>query len=165
MKITNIKKIILKNKKVLIIENFDNNTLDFVAKTVSNSPYLVVYNPNDNDKIALLNATNLRQICSLYDSLLFIKKRADITKLSKADGILLDESSIDIEKVKQILDEDILFGYILSDAPEFDLKAIEKFDLVATSFNQKTLKKELLASLKSNIPYFIYENEKEIILE
>ncbi len=165
MKLTNIKNLILKNKNVLIIEDFEKNTLDFVAKNISKKPYIVVYLPNDNDKTSLQNAINLRQICSLYDSLLFVKNRADIAKLAFADGILLDKSSIEKEKIKKILDEDLIFGYIFHNVSEFDLSLVEKYNLIAFDFVNKDDKNELLDGLKLNKPYFIFENNRKIFLE
>ncbi|MBQ2983313.1 MAG: thiamine phosphate synthase [Candidatus Gastranaerophilales bacterium] len=165
MKVTNIKNLILKDKNILIIDKFCDNTLDFVAKNISSNQYIVVFSPNENDKISLQNSINLRQICSLYDSLLFVKNRADIAKLACADGILLDNSSIELEKIKKILDDDMIFGYIFQEASEFDLSLVEKFNLVAFNFINKTDEIQLLNGLKLNKPYFIFENNQKIILE
>ena len=97
--------------------------------------------------------------------MLFVKNRADIAKFACADGILLDNSSIELEKIKKILDDDLIFGYIFQEASEFDLSLVEKFNLVAFNFTNKTDEIQLLNGLKLNKPYFIFENNQKIILE
>lgn len=125
-----INKLRLKDKnKYLIVEPslFNNETLllDFVASELENGTQIIQLNTNNSYTKNLINiGKRIRELCSIYNALFIVSDRIDITNITEADGIFLDENSYDIYTAREQLGNDIIIGtnfltdeadYIISD--------------------------------------------------
>lgn len=104
---TDIKKIILKNKKEYFF--FDKNNIDIAGNALAKGVKIIIFKPIFNDKTNIEIAQKLRQLCSIYESLLIIHKRVDIAEITDADGIYLNKNDLTIEQAKKILHSDKFF--------------------------------------------------------
>ena len=114
---SNLKEILLKDKnKALYIDNKTENTLDSIAQALKNNIKIIhFFIKNLSDKKNIELAFKIRQLCSIYDSLFIINSRADIAKITNADGICLNKNDINIEYAKDILGNDKIFCYFDDD--------------------------------------------------
>ena len=111
----NIKKTIFLNKnealEVILHKNNSSYVLDNVAKYLDNGINVIILTNHDCFDCDFLDiAVKIRQLCSIYEALFIVSKRADIAKLAHADGILTDNSSIPKDKLIKILSDEILFS-------------------------------------------------------
>lgn len=112
----NIKKELLKDKsKAILIDSGLIYSSDFILDKVANElkkgiRIVQFYIKNFSDKENIETAFRLRQLCSIFNSLLIINSRIDIAQLIKADGICLFDNDISIKHAKQILHEDLIIG-------------------------------------------------------
>ena len=150
---SDIKKLILKDiYECSFIKILDEFCLDEIAKHLNNGKKLICVELLCQDKISINIALKIRQLCSFYDSLFFIKKRCDIAKLVNSDGIYLDNNDIDIIYAKKILDNDIIFATNyknILNSPEcieniFDIVFIEKDDKQPLKLNLDSLKSKII---------------------
>ena len=105
--VTDIKKVILKDKNSSIFVSGD--CLDFVASKLNQDVKIIIFKLIQTDKKDLEIAFKLRQLCSIFDSLLIIQKRADIVEIIDADGIYLTNEDMKISQAKKILHDDKFF--------------------------------------------------------
>ena len=114
---SNLKEILLKDKNLaLYIDNKTENTLDDIAQALKNNIKIIhFFIKNLSDKENLELAFKIRQLCSIYDSLFIINSRADIAKITNADGICLNKNDIDVKYAKDILGSDKIFCYFDDD--------------------------------------------------
>jgi len=124
-------------KKIILDKNIQIDYIDLIAKLLDNKADIIeIDNLNFNDCDLIEVSIKARQLCSIYNSLLIIKNRADIVKIAEADGILTDEFSIELAKIKKISDDNILFGF-MGKPKNYDYDFIlanenEKYDNIAT---------------------------------
>ena len=112
---TDIKKAIFLNKtnilEVILNRNNHSFVLDKIAKHLDNGAKIIILTNQDISDFDFLEiAIKTRQLCSIFEALLVISNRADITKLANADGVLSDNSSIPKDKLSKILPDEALFG-------------------------------------------------------
>lgn len=128
-KITNIKQKLLENKLFILLDNVKQDNLDYIAAYISKKPCAVIFLArNSDDKTSIKFLFQLRQICSLFNSLLFVLERADFSKITDCDGIVLDKNSITLKQAKTILDNDKIFCYLAKNSDNIDTE--EGFDLI-----------------------------------
>ncbi len=116
---------IVLNHKHLCIE-FDgkeflntDNGLNKVASILNSGADIILLNNNfDNDKTFLDTAIKVKQLCAMFDALLIIQNRADITFLSEADGLYLDKNSLSIHQAKEIVGEKTIIGMSINSTIE-----------------------------------------------
>lgn len=110
---SNLKEILLKDKyQALYIDNNSENILDKIALALNNNIKIIHFYINElSDSKNLELGFKIRQLCSIYDSLLIVNSRADIAKIINADGICLTKNDINIKYAKNILDKDKIFCY------------------------------------------------------
>ena len=111
----NIKKHILnRTKKYYIASNDFNSTeeefLDKIATAIKNGADIVECKITNNPKQLLEYGRKARQLCSIYNKLFIINDRVDIATLLEADGVFLNDKSIDVVSAKQIIDDNLLIG-------------------------------------------------------
>lgn len=96
--------------------------LNLVAIILDSGAKCIRLNDNfNNDKLFLDIAAKIKQLCAIYDALLFIQNRSDITFLSDADGIHLDENSISVIQVKKIVGDKTIIGKSVNSFSEADI--------------------------------------------
>ena len=116
--VSNIKKIIFIGKEeyleITLDKNYNDSYLDLAGKYLKQGFKIIhIVNNNLSDNEFLYLAQKMRQLCSFFNSLLFISNRADIVKIVEADGIVLDNNAISYENIKKIVSPDILIGSYL----------------------------------------------------
>ena len=107
------KALFIKKNKYMEVDcrSKDTDLLDKIAKYLEQGFNIVQINSTDIADSAFLKlAKNLRQLTSIYEAVLIIKNRADITELACADGIMLDNDSVGITECKKLLNNALLFG-------------------------------------------------------
>lgn len=111
-----INKLRLKDKKsYLVIEytKFDdkNDLLNKIANKLETGIEIIELNcTNANLKELIPDAKKIRELCSIYNVLYIVNDRIDIAQITEADGIFLEENSIDIENAKRLLNENSIIG-------------------------------------------------------
>ncbi|MBR1617427.1 thiamine phosphate synthase [bacterium] len=106
----NIKEQILtKYTKTKVIDVFLKD--DDIASYINSGYNFLILKTGDDDKLNLKKAHFLRELSSIYNCLFVIEKRADIAKLSSADGILLDELSLSANDISKIIDKNCIIFY------------------------------------------------------
>ncbi len=103
--------------------------LDKAAQYAKTTNVIVVFDTYLLDSMLLVElASKLRQICSLYNSLLFINDRLDIFKIVDADGLVLNNRSYDLKQVKKFVSDEKYIAYLVSENE--DIKNINDFDFI-----------------------------------
>ena len=162
----NIKEILLKNKsKAIDISKIDefsqDKILNKVALALNNGIKIVhFYIKNATDKQNIETAQKIRQLCSIYDSLLIINSRVDIAQVVEADGVCLSSQDVTINQAQKIIHDDKIFCSYISSF-ENALEALEnKFDYVCLDSDIDPSIKAKISSLKD---IKIIEVDKEIL--
>ena len=111
----NIKEyLLLKNKNICEIDlNFDNsdNFLDLLTQKIKSGFNLFIISFSHlNDSFAFSVLKNARQLLAEYDVLFLIRGRIDFAISLKADGAFLDDTHLNIESFKEILDENFIIA-------------------------------------------------------
>jgi len=117
-----VKNIILKKRTCCNIFNIDSNSdkiLDFIASKLDSGANFIQLKQNTNTSDFFKISHKIRQLTSIYNSILIIQDRIDIAKLIEADGVFLDKNSIDINHAKMILDNNMIFGSDNSDEADY----------------------------------------------
>lgn len=123
-----IKKIRLKKTKNYIFETTKNqDILDICASKLKKDSSIVFLKLENTDKINLEISQKLRQLCSIYESILIIETRFDFVKILEADGILLDRNSIPLKTIKKFLDDEYYFIYKKA---KDEIGILDDFDLI-----------------------------------
>ena len=101
-----------KTKYAKFYLNNNDNWLDIIADYLKKGYKVIELNIGSlDDNIFLDIAKKVRQLTSIYEALLIIANRADIAKLVKADGIIIDNASMGFNDVKKIVDSETLIGF------------------------------------------------------
>lgn len=140
--VTDIKKMIFIDKEdyleIALDKNFNDSYLDLAGKYLKQGFKIVhIVNINLSDNEFLYLAQKLRQLCSFFNSLLFVSNRADVVKIVEADGIVLDKNAIPYEKIKKVLSSDILIGSYLDNTYadyDFILSDVKDLSFDITTF-------------------------------
>ena len=113
----------LKDKNLYLIieyELFDDETqlLDTIAMELENNIQVIHLNCGHAcTKNIIATGRKIRELCSIYNALLIINDRIDITIEIEADGIFLDENSFSVTSAKELLSDKYIIGtnYLTSD--------------------------------------------------
>ena len=123
-----IKKIRLKKTKNYIFETTKNqDILDICASKSKENCSIIFLKLENTDKINLEISQKLRQLCSIYNSILIIETRFDFVKILEADGSLLDHNSIPLKTIKKFLDDEHYFIYKKT---KDEIGILDDFDLI-----------------------------------
>ena len=122
----NINQLRLKNKKTYMIVNsntFNNEDdfLDAIAKELKEGIDIIELRESCStpDKIIRIGK-KIRELCSIFNTLFIINDRIDIAQIIQADGILLNKFSIDIFSAKELTNEKIIIGKVVSNNEEIE---------------------------------------------
>lgn len=145
----NIKQYLLKNiDKYLIVELYDNKSqeiLDKIAFELKNGFKLVELRQNNCSSADFIKQVfKIRQLCSLYDSMLTINDRIDIAQITESDGIALNCNSINIEYAKKLFHNDPLIGYELNDNSQCPITNLNLLDYIILNSDSKEHLKTIL---------------------
>ena len=123
-----IKKIRLSKIKNYIFETTKNkDILDICASKLKVNCSIIFLKLENTDKTNLEISQKLRQLCSIYESILIIKHRFDFVKIVEADGILLDHNSIPLKTIKKFLD---IEHYFIYKKTKDETEILDDFDLI-----------------------------------
>ncbi len=162
-------KIMLDNKKIYLIANPDdfnnqNNFLNAIASAIKGGIDIILL------KWELISTSEIIEIgkkikllCAEFNITFIINERADIAFILEADGLHLNQDSIDIKSAKTILGDNSIIG-ILVNTPDQAIKAQnEGADFLSVPIFEKSKKQnnnnnnlEFLNWISKNIkiPYF-----------
>lgn len=164
---TDIKKTLINTKKEYISLELNSTNkdefLDRLASKICESEIIVEIQINNiSDFEALPILKKARQICSIYNSLLIIKTRIDISEIINSDGVSLElNKDIPLQDAKKLVHDDKIFSCIFSDPQEYEnLNEIDS-DIIIT-------KKEFLDGLNLNLNgsdliYYLISKSNKII--
>lgn len=111
-----IKKYLLKDKKLYLVTNSDkfnsdDEFLDAVASSLKGGVDIVqLREKNANAKRIIELGLKIRELTSLYNALFIVNDRVDIAKIVNADGVHLGQDDIDINTAREILGSDKIVG-------------------------------------------------------
>lgn len=145
---TDLKNFALAKRNIIVSFPVQNNQSDInnAAKIFNLGVDIFIYDPvNLSSKTAVELGFKLRQLCSLFDILFFVKDRCDYAKILDSEGIFLDNESYDIIYAKKILPDSVMFG-CKADSKETD---VEAFDFIISKQNLNIIKPCFLDVLNS----------------
>ena len=111
-----IKKYIINSRKTCVIFDYDlyNSETDFLDEAAllmkSGADMIILSFKEKNDADTIKLGLKLRDLTSYYNAVFIVKKRADIAKILKADGIFLESFDMPIKNAIDVLDSDFLIG-------------------------------------------------------
>ena len=147
IKITNVKKLLLKDINFALrisIENYQNEQvlLDKVAKELNNGTKLIHLSPpkNNNVKNFISVAKKIRQLCSMFSTLLIVESRSDLAKIIDSDGIYLTQNDAQLADIQKIIDHEKIF----CTSCEAFKDSLDDFDYVVVQNNQTNALKSIL---------------------
>ncbi|MBR5304182.1 MAG: thiamine phosphate synthase [Candidatus Gastranaerophilales bacterium] len=111
----NIKDAQLKNKNKAIWIDSQNFCQDLILNTagevLNNGIKIIQYNfKTAPDKQNIEVGIKLRQLCSIFEALLFINSRADIAQIIEADGLCLFDDDMSLNQARKIFHNDIILA-------------------------------------------------------
>lgn len=112
----NIKKYLLKDRKLYLVTNSDNFSsdeefLDRVALAVKSGVDIVQLREKTKPAQKIIEYGKvIRQICSQYNALFIVNDRIDIAQIVAADGVHLGQDDIDIHSARKMLGEEMIIG-------------------------------------------------------
>ena len=90
--------------------------LNAVARYISEGAEIVeLSNKNLTDNKLLDCGKKIKQLCEMFGATFLIRNRADIAYLTSADGVNLEQDSIDIHSVREIVGEECIIGLYIND--------------------------------------------------
>ena len=98
-------------------------------------------------------AFKLRQLSSIYETILIIYDRIDVALISNADGILLDKDSFNYTQATKLIENDKYIGFILSEMSE----DIDNYDFIVTKLKSNTISKICYSYEEKNNNFDIYK--------
>jgi len=111
-----IKKYIFNNKNKYFIFNLDNYKKDdFLFDDIASSFKIgadlihIKFN-NISDSLAIERGNKIRELCSLFNALLIVERRADIAKIILSDGIFLNDNDIKPYYIRKMFEKNFLIG-------------------------------------------------------
>jgi len=130
-------------------QNFssENDLLNKVADKLNNDVNILEFRGDNLTSANFLSiALKLRELTALFNSLLIIYDRIDIAKLVNADGILLDENTVDISQAKKLTENDYLAGFLCNTQKEADFAQEKNYDFIVSKeqFKNITIKNYII---------------------
>lgn len=141
----NINQLILSNKNGYYIINPSeykdtDSFLDEAACSLEKGFQIIQLNTNDCcAKTLIERGKRLRELCSLYNSLLIVKERIDIAQILSADGIHLEQDSMDIQQAKEIAGENIIIGISVQNQNQAEKAEKDGADYLITKESLKNI--------------------------
>ena len=83
----------------------------------------------------------IRELCSIYNALFIIYDRLDIAQIVHADGVLLEEDSIDVETTREILGSNFIIGIQINKENDNFINEIDKADYIICNEKLKNISK------------------------
>ncbi len=123
------KKIFLNDKKLYLVTNSDNFEsdeifLDRVALSIKSGVDIVqLREKNTTSKRFIYLAQRIRELTSHFGAAFIVNDRADIAKISNADGVHLGQDDIPVSYAREILGDNAIIG-VSTHCPEHAKKAI-----------------------------------------
>ncbi len=111
-----IKKYLLKDKKLYLVTNSDNfatddEFLDTVALAIKSGVDIVQLREKTKPAAKIIEYGKvIRQITSEYGALFIVNDRIDIAQVLNADGVHLGQDDVDINSARKILGEKMIIG-------------------------------------------------------
>ena len=111
-----IKKYLLKDKKLYLVTNSDNfatddEFLDTVALAIKSGVDIVQLREKTKPAAKIIEYGKvIRQITSEYGALFIVNDRIDIAQILNADGVHLGQDDVDINSARKILGEKMIIG-------------------------------------------------------
>ncbi len=111
-----IKKYLLKDKKLYLVTNSDNfnsdeEFLDRVALAIKSGVSIVQLREKTKPAAKIIEYGRvIRQITSEYGALFIVNDRIDLAQILNADGVHLGQDDIDIKSARKILGEKMIIG-------------------------------------------------------
>ena len=135
---TKINRLLLKDKKtykICALEDisYENDFLNAAAQKLKDGAEIVEFDGSSiADKDYLSVGKKLRGLCGVFNALLIIRGRIDIAKLTGADGVIFDDTSIGISEGFELTENQLLLGYFAQSGilPEENL--IDKCDFIVS---------------------------------
>ena len=115
-KYMDIKKYLLKDKKLYLVTNSDNfnsdeEFLDRVALAIKSGVNIVQLREKTKPAAKIIEYGRvIRQITSEYGALFIVNDRIDLAQILNADGVHLGQDDIDIKSARKILGEKMIIG-------------------------------------------------------
>ena len=111
----NITKYRLKDKNLyakISIETFPKPDLflDTAANTLKQGTNILQIETKSATQEVISILGKVRELCSIFNSLLIITSRIDIAQLTGADGVLLTNNDFCVEDARKITDENFIIG-------------------------------------------------------
>ena len=125
-----IKKYLLKDKKLYLVTNSDNfktdeEFLDTVALAVKSGVDIVQLREKTKPAAKIIEYGRvIRQLCSEYGALFIVNDRVDIAQILNADGVHLGQDDVDIKYARDILGDKLIIG-ISTHKPDDAIRAIQ----------------------------------------
>lgn len=142
-----IKNLLLKRKNKMVFYSIESDSdVNQIAKILNCRIDVLIVDYKNFSDIKILKLLNgIRQLCSIFETLFLIKNRADLAKLTDADGIFCDKDSYSLTNIRKILNNGKIFGlYYDENVDESVLKTICEFDFIVSK-----------TTLNTNIPTFL----------
>ncbi len=148
----NINKLRLKDRKkylIVSLKNANDDFLDFVAAQLNSGVDIIEVKGDDlNAKTVIEQVKIIRELCSIYNSLLIIYDRIDIALAVEADGVVINSNGIPIEKTRELIGHNMILGFYDEPAENFELPC--HVDYIISDNKHKN---------SANIPIFTSDEE------
>lgn len=125
-----IKKYLLKDKKLYLVTNSDNfdldsDFLDRVALAIKSGVDIVQLREKNKPASKIIEYGKIiRQLTSEYGALFIVNDRVDLAQILNADGVHLGQDDIDIHSARKILGEKMIIG-ISTHKPQDAIEAMK----------------------------------------
>lgn len=118
----------LQDKKLYLVtssDQFENDDkfLNAIASALKGGVKILQLREKNASALRIIElGKKIRILCSMYGALFIINDRADITKILEADGVHLEQDSVDVDSAREILGPNFIVG-ISAYSPEQSTKA------------------------------------------
>ncbi len=136
---TKINKLLLKDRKnyhIVTLNDItdENNFLNKTAEILKNGCDVLEFDGTNLSSSELFSvAKKLRNLSGVFNSLLIIKDRIDIAKLSGADGVCLDRNSIPASEAYKLTENHLLLGCHANDEIWENKTNTDNLDFIVSS--------------------------------
>lgn len=115
--------------------------LNFAATNLKAQRDIIeLFAPQWSGNILFNTAKKLRELTAVFDALFLIYDRIDIVKLTNADGVTLDNKTINIQEAQKLCENSFLIGFYVNNEQEATEAQEKKADFLISSKNYQTIK-------------------------
>ncbi len=155
----NWKKILLKKAKLYVLidtKTCRNPVLTAQIAATAGADILQLRSYDLTDHDLMLVAKEIKKICQKHKCIFIVNNRIDIAYLSKADGIHLGQSDIDLKSAKSLLGKNKIFGNSCHNNKELKEAIKNKFDYISAGpiFKTKTKPEYKQIGFKNSLKIF-----------